>query len=233
MDRRESLKTIALGVFASGIMLNSCVSDKETPIEEGDILEEREGYGRTPDEAERDARLLSQSFFSEEEMKTISALSDIIIPGDDESASATEAEVPDFIEFIVKDIPSHQLPIRGGLMWLNRETIKRYESIFTECAKKEQLKIIDDIAYPQEPGGESFQGHLFFNRIKNLVVTGYFTSKAGIEYLGYVGNQPNVWDGVPDHVLVKHGLRYDERILRMSLKVEERSNIMDWENYQI
>lgn len=230
MDRRESLKTLVMGAFASGIMLNSCVSDKETPIEAGDIIEESEGYGRTPEEAARDERLLSESFFSKEEMKTISVLSDIIIPGDDESVSATEAGVPDFIEFIVKDIPSHQLPLRGGIMWLNRESNNRYGSNFDECAKEEQLMLIDDIAYPKKSGGNFSQGSLFFNRIKNLIVTGYFTSKPGIEYLGYVGNQPNVWDGVPEHVLEKHGLAYDERTLAVSLKSEERNQVMEWES---
>lgn len=232
MDRRESLKTLVMGTFASGIMLNGCISDKEKPIEEGDLLEESEGYGRTPEEAERDAELYSRTFFSEDEMEIISILSDIIIPGDDESVSATEAEVPEFIEFIVKDIPSHQLPVRGGLMWLNRESNNRYDSDFANAPKEEQLSIIDDIAYPQQPGGEYSQGTLFFNRIRNLVVTGYFTSKPGIEYLGYMGNQPNVWDGVPDHVLKKHGLSYDENILKISLKPEERNEIVDWENYE-
>lgn len=230
MDRRESLKTMVLGTLASGIMLNSCVSDKESPIEEGDVVKEIEGYGRTPDEALRDAELYSQSFFTEEEMETISALSDIIIPGDEESGSATEAEVPDFIEFIVKDMPSHQLPIRGGLMWLNREANSRYGTYFHKCTKGEQLDIVDDIAYPQNPGGNYSQGILFFNRFKDLVVTGYFTSKAGIEYIGYVGNQPNTWDGVPDRVLNNHGLAYDEKTLRVSLKSEERNEIMKWED---
>lgn len=232
MDRRESLKTLVLGGFASGLMLNSCVSDKEKPIEEGDVIEESEGYGRTPEEAERDAELFSKTFFSEEEMGTIAVLSDIIIPGDDESASATEAEVPEFIEFIVKDIPSHQLPMRGGLMWLNRESTQRYGENFSQCGKEEQLSIIDDISNPQHIENKYSQGTLFFNRMKNLVVTGYFTSKPGIEYLGYVGNQPNVWDGVPEDVLQKHGLAYDEHILRVSLKPNERNEIMDWENYE-
>jgi hypothetical protein len=41
-------------------------------------------------------------------MKTISILADIIIPKDGTSGSATDAKVPDFIEFIVKDMPRHQ-----------------------------------------------------------------------------------------------------------------------------
>ena len=44
--------------------------------------------------------------------------------------------------------------------------------------------------------------------MRNLVVTGYFTSAVGIKELGYQGNQPNVWDGVPEDVLKEHGFSY-------------------------
>jgi len=50
MDRRESLKTLVLGGVGSSLFLSSCVSDKESPIAEGDVIEERDGYGRTPAE---------------------------------------------------------------------------------------------------------------------------------------------------------------------------------------
>ena len=79
MDRRESLKALVLGGVGSSLFLSSCVADKKSPIAAGDIIEEREGYGRTPAEEERDEDLYSETFFSEEEMATISILSDIII----------------------------------------------------------------------------------------------------------------------------------------------------------
>lgn len=48
MDRRDSLKTLVMGGMASGLFLSSCVNEKEVPIQDGDLVEEREGYGRTP-----------------------------------------------------------------------------------------------------------------------------------------------------------------------------------------
>jgi hypothetical protein len=72
----------------------------------------------------------------------------LAIPEDEDSVSASG--VPEFIEFIVKDIPDHQLPMRGGLMWLNRESSKRFGANFTETSKDYQLKIIEEIAYPQD-----------------------------------------------------------------------------------
>ncbi len=232
MDRRESLKTLIMGGMASSLFLSSCINDKESPIEEGDIIEEKEGYGRTPAEEERDEALYSERFFTEEEMATIAALADIIIPEDEESVSATEAGVLEFIEFIVKDIPEHQLPMRGGLMWINRESNKRFDGPFEKISKDNQLKIVDQIAYPQDFEKKS-SGPTFFKRIKDLVVTGYFTSEPGFKYLDYRGNTPNVWDGVPKHVLERHGMKYDEDFLKVAMDPATRHEVMDWDNYEV
>ncbi len=231
MDRRESLRTMFVGGVGTSLFLSSCINDKETPIAEGDVVEEKEGYGRTPAEEERDEELNSKTFFSEEEMASITILADIIIPEDDEAVSATAVGVPEFIEFIVKDMPEHQIPMRGGLMWLNRESNKRFEAPFSEISEENQLEIIDAIAYPKEFEKNS-PGPVFFRNIKNLVVTGYFTSEPGFKYLDYRGNTPNVWDGVPPHILEKHGMKYDEDFLKIAMDPETRNEVMDWENHE-
>ena len=50
------------------------------------------------------------------------------------------------------------------------------------------------------------QGVAFFDRMRNLTAIGFFTSKMGIEDLGYVGNRPNKWEGVPEEVVRQYGL---------------------------
>ncbi|WP_031425687.1 gluconate 2-dehydrogenase subunit 3 family protein [Flavimarina sp. Hel_I_48] len=232
MNRRDTIKTLFVGGIGSSLVLTSCMQEQETPIaelKEGTI----ENYGRTPAEAARDEYLVSKNFFTDDELQTIAILSDIIIPADDTSGSATEAEVPAFIEFISKDMPEHQTPLRGGIMWLNHESNRRFNKVFNALDEDSQLSIIDDIAYPEEVKPELQQGANFFSRIRNLVTTGYFTSKIGIEYLGYKGNIPNAWDGVPQDVLDEHNMKYDDRMLKTSIKMEERGEIMDWSNYKV
>ncbi|MCM8569878.1 gluconate 2-dehydrogenase subunit 3 family protein [Gramella jeungdoensis] len=232
MDRRESLRTLLIGGAGTSLLL-SCRLDEDTDVSKLTDIKEREfDYGRTPAEEARDEALLEQDFYTDEEMKTIIVLSDIIMPGDG-SKPASEAGVPEFIEFITKDIPSHQTPMRGGLRWLKNESYKRYEKDFVDLSKEQQIAIIEDIAYPEDVKPEFTQGAQFFSRMRNLVTTGYFTSKEGVEYLGYMGNKPNVWDGVPADVLQKHGMKYDEKILSRSIKPEERNDIEDWEGYEI
>ncbi|MCH4824374.1 gluconate 2-dehydrogenase subunit 3 family protein [Gramella lutea] len=233
MDRRESLKTLLIGGAGSSLLL-SCRLDDTTDVSQITDIKEREfDYGRTPEEAAHDEKLMDDKFYTEAEIATIAVLADIIIPGDGEYPPASETGVTDFIEFITKDIPEHKTPMRGGLKWLSHETYKRYEKEFIDCSKEEQIEIVEDIAYPEEVKPELSQGANFFSRIRNLVTTGYFTSKEGIEYLGYMGNRPNVWDGVPEDVLKKHGMEYDEKTLKRSIKPEERNDIADWSNYEV
>ena len=75
----------------------------------------------------------SQLFLRADEMATITMLGDIIIPKDEISGSASDAKVPDFIEFIVKDMPEHQTPMRGGLRWLDVQCLNRYGKAFKDC----------------------------------------------------------------------------------------------------
>jgi hypothetical protein len=153
-------------------------------------------------------------FFTAHEMKVITLLGDIIMPKDAVTGSASEAKVPEFIEFIVKDMPDHQVPMRGGLRWLDLHCYKKHEKAFVDLTKPQQLEIVDEIAYPNKAKPEVAQGVSFFNKIRDLVTTGFYTSEIGVKDLGYMGNVPNQWNGVPDEVLKQHGLAYTEKELK-------------------
>lgn len=227
MDRRESLKALMIGTLSSGVILSACdpKPKEEAKVGAGVLTD----YGRTPDEVLRDNALLADKFFTDAEMKTIAVLVDIIIPKDEHSGSATDAKVPEFIEFIAKDQPRLQTPLRGGLRWLDVHSLKKHNKSFTELGAKEQLDVVDEIAFPDKAAPEVSQGVSFFNTMRNLTATGFFTSKIGLEDLGYKGNQPNEWDGVPEDVLKQYGLAYDEKMLAVCLKKEDRGKMMTWE----
>lgn len=215
MDRRKYLKTLAVGSLGAGVLL-SCDPPK-------DAVEAPKEFAidRNPQEVIRERKLLSEKFFDDHEMKTIHILSDIIIPRDETSGSATDAGVPAFIEFIVKDMPAHQIPMRGGLKWLDIQCLKRFNSDFASSTAQQQIEMIDAIAYPELAKPELQQGVAFFNLMRNLTATGFYTSEIGIKDIGYAGNKPNQWDGVPQDVLDHYGLKYDARTLAESVKFDE------------
>ena len=219
MDRRKYLKTLAAGTMGTGLLLEACDPKTDKPV----IVEAAKSeftIDRTGPEMERDRKLLSEKFFDDHEMKTIGVLSDIIIPKDEVSGSATDAGVPAFIEFIAKDMPHYQTPLRGGLRWLDLQCMRRYDADFASCTPQQQIELVDEIAYPEKAKPEMLQGVAFFNTMRDLTACGFFTSKIGIDDLGYVGNKPNQWDGVPEDVLKQYGLKYDERTLEISVKFD-------------
>lgn len=216
MDRRKYLKTLAVGTLSATVLLDSCQPTETKPTQ----AVGPPPLDRQPLEKAREEKLKAEQFFDPHELATITVLVDIIIPRDDVSGSASDAKVPDFIEFMAKDRPEHQIPLRGGLKWLDVQSSKRFNKVFTDCSASQQIEIVDDIAFPEQakPGME--QGVAFFNLVRNLTATGFFTSEMGIKDLGYVGNRPNQWDGVPQEVLDHYGIKYDERTLNESVKFD-------------
>ncbi|AKD02302.1 gluconate 2-dehydrogenase subunit 3 family protein [Pontibacter korlensis] len=217
MDRRESFKAIVLGTVSSVLLLDSCNSKTDEQLVE--VIESPESpKGMMPEEIARLEEVKSKTFFSKEEMATVTLLANIIIPEDEVSGNASDAGVPDFIEFIVKDKPEHQTPMRSGLKWLDIQCMNRYNKPFREASEKQQLEMVDAIAYPEKAKPEMKKGVAFFNLMRNLTATGFFTSEMGVKDLGYQGNRPNQWNGVPEEVLKQHNLAYTEKELKECIR---------------
>jgi len=145
-------------------------------------------------------------FFTEREYATIIALADTIIPRDDRSGSASESGAHEFIDYIVAEQRERQTPMRGGLVWLDSECRRRFDKAFLECTVAERGQVLDDIAYPAKARPEMSHGVRFFTSLRDLVATGFWSSRMGVDDLGYVGNRPSAWEGPPRDVLDKLGL---------------------------
>jgi len=225
MDRRKSLKAIALGTLSTGLLVDACKDSDKKVIEEKAIPESNVAgnLDRYPAEVEQYKKITSYTFFTAHEMATITLLADIIIPQDEISGSASDAKVPEFIEFIVKDMPDHQVPMRGGLKWLDIQCNKRFEKAFKDCSLSQQIEIVNEIAYPVKAKPEMKQGVAFFNRMRNLTASGFYTSEIGVADMGFKGNAPNQWNGVPDEVLKQYNLAYSDKALKecMSFDVKK------------
>ena len=225
MDRRKLIKLITTGTLAVPAVIAGC---KEESKKTEAAKEPQFSLDRTKEELEHEKSLLAMGrFFTDREMATITLLADIIIPKDEVSGSASDAGVPAFIDFIVQDMPDHQTPMRGGLRWLDMQCLKQYDKSFVDCSHQQQMELVDAIAYPEieyddkgvktkkgkvKPGMEP--GVSFFSLMRNLTATGFYTSEIGIKDVGYIGNTPNNWNGVPDDVLKQYGMAYSEKELK-------------------
>jgi gluconate 2-dehydrogenase gamma chain len=228
MDRRENLKILLTGTVATGYLLSTGCNPQDGKV--AGKIAATGLYGRTPEEIAVDNKLMGETFFTVKEKNMVSILADIIIPQDEISGSATESGVPDFIEFMMKDYPNFQLTMRGGLMWLDNLSLATFEKSFSEITPDQRVQLIDRIAYPDTADAEMKYGVKFFNLMRNLTCTGFFTSQMGIKDIGYMGNRPNQWDGVPDDVLKKFNLSYDQKTLDQCLKIEDQQKLAQWDD---
>ncbi|RKR08005.1 gluconate 2-dehydrogenase subunit 3-like protein [Maribacter vaceletii] len=231
MDRRKSIKSIILGSVAGGLAVNGCKPVSEESLIAPTVKVDEKHFGRTPLEKELIAELNAKTFFNPHELETIEVLCNLILPATATIGGALEAEVPEFIEFMSKDIPEYQPKLRGGLMWLDHKCNTDFGSEFKSSIETQQKEILDAIAYPdiKVPENKRPLEVQFFSLIRNLTLTGYYTSKIGIEDIGYKGNTPNIWDGVPQDVLEKHGVSYNEEWIAKCIDQSKRSDIAKWD----
>jgi hypothetical protein len=149
-------------------------------------------------------------FFTAAEYRLVRLLADIVIPKDERSGSATDAGVPEFMDFMMIDQPTRQVAMRGGLAWLDVECQKRFDKVFLDCGEAERAAVLDDIAWPEKARPEMRHGVAFFNNFRDLTASGFWTTRMGIDDLQYMGNRSVAqWRGCPDEALKKLGVSYE------------------------
>ena len=149
--------------------------------------------------------------FSAHDWKTLCVLSDLIIPADDKSGSATQANVPEVIDdWIHVHHKAGATEIIGGMRWLDIQCNRLHERDFIDCTSDQQRAMLDRIAYPAKAAADDSQAVAFFNHLRDLVVGSFYSSKIGIKDIAYVGNRmvPE-WNGCPETVLAKLGVSYN------------------------
>ena len=157
--------------------------------------------------AQKTGAAFKPQFFTQHEYQTVRVLSDLIIPKDERSGGAIDAGVPEFMDFIMIDQEDRQVAMRGGLAWLDLESQRRFDKTFLAAADAERREILDDVSTYGELKPGMSHGRTFFASFRDLTASGFWTSKMGIEDLGYIGNTfvPE-WKGCPPEVLAKLGL---------------------------
>jgi gluconate 2-dehydrogenase gamma chain len=179
ISRRDLLKSLTVGVTA-GSVLHAISADAAEHVHKL-IVKEKAGDP---------AGKYTPKFFSAEQYKTLSTLCEMIFPADADSGGAVEAGAPEFIDLLTSENPDYQLKLGGGVMWLDSTCMDRYSSSFLNSTTAQQKEILDLIAYRRNVDAAPGLSHgiEFFFLLRNLAADGFFTSKIGIKYLGYIGN---------------------------------------------
>src|SRR5712692_3413578 len=150
------------------------------------------------------SKLASRKVFTEHEFKTLQALSNWIIPPDERSKGGIEAGTAEFIDVIAANDQKLQAAFTGGLAWLDHQMLVRHGKRFVESSREQQKEMLDQIAYREKAPPELKPGAVFFALMRGWTVDAFYSSKAGIADLGYVGNTAlEAFDGCPEEVVKK------------------------------
>jgi hypothetical protein len=127
-------------------------------------------------------------YFRPEQLSTLEALTETIIPADEHSPGAKEARVAEYVDTIVADAPEsvkHQWD--NGLVLINNMAQNSFGRPYSECSVPEQIAVMSELAGSEN--GRDTPEERFFAILKRATIDGYYTSKIGIhEDLQYQGN---------------------------------------------
>ena len=199
MKRRTALKLLGSAPVAAAMAW--------TPVEAERAHAQAQQSRR---EAQQRGKGYQPKFFTAHEYATVTVLVDLIIPRDERSGSATEAGVPEFMDFMMTDEPRRQTAMRGGLALIDRLSEQRFDRRFIDCTDDERRQLLDTIAFPANAPPALSQAVAFFTSFRDLTASGFWTTKMGIADLQYKGNVfVQEWNGCPTAALEKLGVRYE------------------------
>jgi len=199
MSRRDAVQLLAALPFAAIMRWPSAEQDRVRNFVDTALKSAAEGTAYAP------------KFFTAAEFRTARILADMIIPRDERSGNASDAGVPEFMDFMMMDRPSNQTWMRAGLAWLDAQSNTRFSKPFADATEAQRDQIVNDIAWPARAPAAMADGVSFFNRFRDLTSSGFWSSRIGVKDLQYKGNLfVSEWDGCPPAALNKLGVTYDK-----------------------
>jgi len=189
VSRRDVLKTLAFSAAGGSVL-------KVIPLEAAELAHQTVHN----EKAAAPAGKYAPKYFGAKQYETLTSLCDAILPKDEKSGGAVEAGAPEFIDLLTSENEAYQLALGGGLMWLDGYAIDHYGKTYLACPPEQRKEMLDLIAYRKNAKArpELDQGVAFFAFLRDKTCDGFYTSKIGIEDLGYIGNVPrSEWPGCP------------------------------------
>ena len=149
-------------------------------------------------------RPAARKTFNEHEFKSLQNLSNWIIPPDERSKGGIEAGAAEFIDLMAGEDEKLRAAFTGGIAWLDHEMRTRHGNTFLDCTPAEQKKMLDLIAWRDKAPKDLAPGVAFFALMRGWTVDAFYSSKAGVDDLGYVGNTAVAeFNGCPEEVVKK------------------------------
>lgn len=177
VSRRDILKTLGMGVSAASVF---SVIPLQAAKHVHHLISQEKGAG--------EGGVYQPKFFNPSQWQTLRKLCELIIPPDEKSGGAIEANAPEFIDLLTSENPEFQTQLGGGLRWLDAYCGNHYQVTFLDCSPDQQRTTLSLLAYRKNSTPQISQGISFFSLLRDLTVDGFYTSQIGIKDVGYIGN---------------------------------------------
>ncbi|HZO21685.1 MAG TPA: gluconate 2-dehydrogenase subunit 3 family protein [Steroidobacteraceae bacterium] len=204
MDRRTSIKWVLAASAAWPLGARHIARAHSTQA--------AHGYGTDPD-------LLPKHHpgefwpltLSPSQRQLAAALSDLIIPADEHSPSASAVGVVDFVdEWVSAPYPANRADrpiVLKGFTWLDGESSRRFGKPFAQLTAAEQNDICGAICNETRASPALREPARFFALYRDLTAGGFYSTPAGRKDLNYIGNVALAsFEGPPAELLRKLNL---------------------------
>mgnify|MGYP000517409968 CR=1 FL=1 len=199
MPRRDALKAMAavavvpmLPERVANVAAAPAPAVARTPLPVLGLAPAKGPRGTPSDPDLINAKVTWEMTLEKSELVTLAALCDMIIPADDKSPSASSVGAHDYInEWASRPGGDASLVrIRGGLIWIDRESMTRFSKPFHQATDAQRAAICDDICFlPNARPAHRFAAQ-FFDTVRDQTATAFYTTPDGWKDLGYIGNVP-------------------------------------------
>lgn len=190
--RRDALKAAIGAAAVAALPITPADAERAMRHVEAALEQQRQGAPYRP------------KYFQPDEWRQIHIMVDLIIPKDDRSGSATEAGVPQYMDFFCTEYASSYAWMRDALRWFDGFSYRSFGRSFLKITDAERRQLFDQVAWPATAKPELREGVNFFNRLRDFTASGFFSSRMGVQDLGYIGNVAMpAWNGCPPAAL-KH-----------------------------
>jgi len=179
--RRDLLRTIGISLSLTAGGLDVITAEAAQHVHRM-VRESKAGH---PGRAKGDYK---PKLFTAHEYASLRRLVELIIPADEKSKGALDAGAAEFIDLLASANDELAAIYTGGLAWLDREMVRRYGADFVSSKPEQQTALLDLIAFRRNASAELNAGVSFFAWARNMTVDAFYTSKIGMEDLGYMGN---------------------------------------------
>ncbi len=190
--RRDALKAAIGAVAIAALPITPADAERAMRHVDAALALQRQGTPYRP------------KYFTPDEWRQIHIVVDLIIPKDDKSGSATDAGVPQYMDFFCTEYASSYAWMRDALRWFDGFAYRSFGKSFLKITDAQRRQLFDQVAWPAKAKPELREGVNYFNRLRDFTASGFFSSQIGVKDLGYIGNVAvPAWNGCPPAAL-KH-----------------------------